>query len=80
MYSFIYKYFQGAATLTARLFHFLQVYLFSDHSVYYSSLRVISAGFVSAVLGEDLREEWEDGHFQGHCSLGHPYTDCDLHL
>lgn len=43
MYNSTYKYFKNAATLATHLFPCLQVYLFSGHSVYYSSLRTISA-------------------------------------
>lgn len=51
MYSFIYKHFQSDGTLTAHLFPFLQVYLFSDQSVYYSSLRIISAWLCQGCFG-----------------------------
>lgn len=51
MYSSIYKHFQSAATLTAHLFSFLQVYFFSEHSVCYSSLRIIPARLCQCCFG-----------------------------
>lgn len=51
MYNSIYKRFKNAATLATHLFPCLQVYLFSDRSVYYSSLRIISARLCQRCFG-----------------------------
>lgn len=80
MYSSIYKHFQSAATLTARLFSFLQVYLFSDHSVYYSSLRIISAGLCQCCFGGGPEGRVGGWSFSGSVQPWASYTDCDLHL